>query len=249
MKTVFINCSPKKRFSASSYFVFLQKLFTGGEQVSEFLRTPADHERILAQLRDAQSVVFCLPLYVDGVPSHVLPFLQKMEVFCRENNLNLHVCCIANNGFIEGRQNEPLMQVFENFCVRAHLVWGGGVGIGGGVMLNVSRILFVVQVGILLLNIALSLMNGGGVFPREAWWSFAENALLLLFFNSGVLFYLAGMGIAIRKGTYFGKKYTRIMIPSFIFILFADIFFVIISVFEGGIFRGWLAKKAYEEGV
>ena len=62
MKTVFINCSPKKRFSASSYFVFLQKLFTGGEQVSEFLRTPADHERILAQLRDAQSVVFCLPL-------------------------------------------------------------------------------------------------------------------------------------------------------------------------------------------
>ena len=64
--------------------------------------------------------------------------------------------------------------------------------------------------------------------------------------NSGILFYLAGMGIAIRKGTYFGKKYTRIMIPSFIFILFADIFFLIISLFEGGLFRGWLARKEYE---
>ena len=31
--------------------------------------------------------------------------------------------------------------------------------------------------------------------------------------------------------------------PSFIFILFADIFFVIISIFKGGIFRGWLSKK------
>ena len=247
MKTVFINGSPKKKFSASSYFVFLQRLFAGGEQVSETLRTPADHERILEQLRDAQAAVFCLPLYVDGVPSHVLGFLEKMEVFCRDNSLSLHVYCIANNGFIEGKQNEPLMQVFENFCARAHLVWGGGVGIGGGVMLNVSRILFVVEIGILLLNITLSLMNGGGLFPKEAWQSFAENALLLLFFNSGVLFYLAGMGAAIRKGECFGKKYTRIMIPSFIFILFADIFFVIVSIFEGGLFRGWLAKKEYEE--
>ena len=25
-----------------------------------------------------------------------------------------------------------------------------------------------------------------------------------------------------------------------------DIFFVIISLFEGGLFRGWLAKKEYE---
>ena len=249
MKTVFINGSPKKSFSASAYFLSLQRLFTGGQTVTEKLRTPADHSRILDQLRGADAVVFCLPLFVDGIPSHVLRFMEEMEAFCRENSLHLNVYCVANNGFIEGRQNEPLMQMFENFCVRAGLNWGGGVGIGGGVMLNVSRILFVVQVGILLLNIALSLMNGGGVFPREAWWSFAENALLLLFFNSGVLFYLAGMGIAIRKGTYFGKKYTRIMIPSFIFILFADIFFVIISVFEGGIFRGWLAKKAYEEGV
>ena len=47
MKTVFINCSPKKRFCASSYFLFLQRLFTGGEKVNEKLRTPADHGRIL----------------------------------------------------------------------------------------------------------------------------------------------------------------------------------------------------------
>lgn len=246
MKTILINCSPKKRFCASAYFLSLQRLFVGGEKVSERLRTPADHERILGQLRDAQAVVFCLPLYVDGIPSHVLPFLEKMETFCRDNGLAPSVYCIANNGFIEGRQNEPLMQVFENFCARAGLAWGGGVGIGGGVMLNVTRILFVVQVGLLALNTVLSVVNTGNWFSQDAWLNFGENALLLLFFNLGVLFYLVQMGRAITRCAHFGKKYTRIMLPSFVFILFADIFFVIVSVFEGGLFRGWLAKKDYD---
>ena len=243
MKTVLINCSPKKRFCASSYFLFLQGLFIGGEKVHEKLRTPADHRRILEQLRDAQTVVFGLPLYVDGVPSHVLRFMEEMETFCRENSLKLRVYCVANNGFIEGKQNEPMMQVFEHFCTRAGLAWGGGVGIGGGVMLNVTRILFIVQIALLLLNTVLSAVNTGNFFPKDAWLSFAENAALLLFFNLGVLFFLGDMGRAIGKGVYYGKKYTRILIPSFIFILFADIFFIIISVLEGGIFRGWLAKK------
>ena len=247
MKTVFINCSPKKRFCASAYFLFLQRLFVGGEKVTEKLRTPADHDRILKQLPEAQTVVFGIPLYVDGIPSHVLRFMEKMEAFCRENGLHLRVYCIANNGFIEGKQNEPLMQCFEHFCSRAGLFWGGGVGIGGGVMLNVTRILFLVDIALLVLNTVLSVINTGSFFPKDAWISFAENAALLLFFNLGVLFFLGRMGRSIRKGGCCGKKYTRIMLPSFVFILFADIFFIIISVFEGGIFRGWLAKKLPEE--
>ena len=247
MKTVFINCSPRKRFCASAYFLFLQRLFVSGEKVHEKLRTPADHRRILEQLRDAQAVVFGLPLYVDGVPSHVLRFMEEMETFCREHGLKFHVYCIANNGFIEGKQNEPLMQVFEHFCTRAGLVWGGGVGIGGGVMLNVTRILFVVDIAILLLNMVLSAAQGGSLFPRDALWDFTSSALLLLYFNLGVVFYLAHMGSAIRRGTGFGKKYTRILIPSFVFILFADIFFTVVSILKGGIFRGWLARKKPED--
>ena len=246
MKTVFINGSPKKRLSASSYFILLQRMFVSGQKVTETLRTPADHSRILAQLDDAQAVVFCLPLYVDGIPSHVLRFMEEMETYCRQNGLHPSIYCIANNGFIEGRQNEPLMQAFEHFCARSGLTWGGGVGIGGGVMLNVTRILFVVDIALLVVNSALSIATTGNLFPRDAWASFWKNALLLLYFNLGVLFYLARMGSSIRKGAACSKKYTRILIPSFVFILFADIFFVIISLFQGGLFRGWLARKEYE---
>ena len=243
MKTVFINASPKKRFCASAYFLFLQRLFVPAKKVTRKLRTPADHDRILKELDDAENVVFSLPLYVDGIPSHVLRFLEKMEVYCREKGLRLRVCCLANNGFIEGKQNEPLMQQFENFCARTGLTWGGGVGVGGGVMLNVTRIVFAVQIGVLALNVILSAVRTGNFFPAGPWQGFGENALFLLYFNLGVLYYLAGMGRAVNRGLPFGKRYTRILIPSFVFILFADIFFVIISVVEGGVFRGWLARK------
>ena len=87
MKTVFINCSSKKHFCASAYFLFLQHLFVSGEKVNDKLRTPADHARILEQLRDAQTVVFDLPLYVDGVPPHVLRFMEEMETFCHKQRL------------------------------------------------------------------------------------------------------------------------------------------------------------------
>ena len=243
MKTVFINASPKKRFCASAYFLFLQRLFVPGKKVTLKLRTPAGHDQILNELRDADTVVFGLPLYVDGIPSHVLRFLEKMESFCRENGLHLRVCCIANNGFIEGKQNEPLMQLFENFCARAGLVWGGGVGIGGGVMLNVYRIVYLVQIGLLLVNILLNLIHNGSFYAQGALSNFGQNTAIILFLNLGVLLYIGRLGWFIRKGACAGKRYTRIMVPSFLFILFADIFFVIVSILEGGIFRGWLAKK------
>ena len=243
MKTVFINASPKKRFCASAYFLFLQRLFVPGKKVTLKLRTPADHDQILNELRDADTVVFGLPLYVDGIPSHVLRFLEKMESFCRENGLHLRVCCIANNGFIEGKQNEPLMQLFENFCARAGLVWGGGVGIGGGVMLNVYRIVYLVQIGLLLVNILLNLIHTGSFYAQGVLSNFGQNTAIILFLNLGVLLYIGRLGWFIRKGACAGKRYTRIMVPSFLFILFADIFFVIVSILEGGIFRGWLAKK------
>jgi hypothetical protein len=70
---------------------------------------------------------------------------------------------------------------------------------------------------------------------------------ILLFFNLGVLYYLGRMGSYIRKSTSAGKKYTRILIPSFIFIVFADVFFIIISLIQGGLFRGWLEKKTLSD--
>ena len=81
MKTVFINGSPKKKLSVSSYLLGIVRLLVKGEVVTEQVRNAGDHERILNHIKDANTVVFGLPLYVDGVPSHMLTFMKQMEKF------------------------------------------------------------------------------------------------------------------------------------------------------------------------
>lgn len=241
-KTVLINCSPKRKLSVSGFLMKCAGIMIRGKKEYLHLRTPADHKPILQALKDAGKVVFVTPLYVDSVPSHMLPFLREMEDFCRENSLRLKVYVIANNGFIEGKQNEPLMRVMENFCARSGLEWCGGIGIGGGVMLNVERIMIPIMFGLMLLNVISSAARGGEVLDPVI--SFGKSLLWFLFFTCGIIAYGIRLAVHINKGTDAGKMYTRIMLPSFVFILFADIFFIIMSVFQGGIFRGWF--KAFK---
>ena len=238
-KTVLINCSPKRKLSVSGFLMRCAGILIRGKKEYLQLRTPADRPAILQALKTAGKVVFVTPLYVDSVPSHMLPFMREMEAFCRENGLRLKVYVIANNGFIEGKQNEPLMQVMENFCVRSGLDWCGGIGIGGGVMLNVERIMITVMSGLMLLNVFSAAVQGGDILDPVL--SFGESLLGLLILACGIIAFGIRLAVHVNKGTDAGKKYTRIMLPSFVFILFADLFFIIISVLQGGIFRGWFS--------
>lgn len=237
MKTAFIDCSPKRRFSASGFIASVTRIFVSGKKVQLKLRTQKDFKTIFSELEDTDTIVFSMPLYVDGVPSHVLPFLKEMEVVYKSNNTSKNVYVIANNGFIEGKQNETLMQIMENFCDRANFNWCGGLGIGGGVMLNVMRILLGV---ICLISLFQAVVNGFNLILLK---NFTINILEIFALSCGIISYDIWLAHCINKKRIYGKHYTRIMLPSFVFILIADIFFTIISLFQGGIFRGWFSKK------
>ena len=88
MKTVFIDGSPKKNFSASHYFLKLQSVFVKGETVFLKLRNKSNHEKILEQIANAEAVVFSMPLYVDGLPSHILKFFQDIEFFFKKQSIS-----------------------------------------------------------------------------------------------------------------------------------------------------------------
>ena len=53
MKTVFIDCSPKKRLSASGFIADMTSIFVSGTKKRMKLRTKADYENILKELEDA----------------------------------------------------------------------------------------------------------------------------------------------------------------------------------------------------
>lgn len=243
MKTVFISGSPKKSRSASEYFMNLQKVFVKGQIVTERLRTKGDWQRILQQIETADAVVFFVPLYVDSVPSHVLAFLMELEKFCREKKPGLHVYAVANNGFIEGKQNEPLFRVLENFCIRSEAKWCGGLGIGGGVMLHAMKYVFwAAAVTAALMSLLSGILSERWLLDSVAA-GFAITAAVILFLNSGVLFQMARQGKRITQRRASDSRYTRILLPSFVFILFADVYFLMVSILKGGAFRGWLRKK------
>ena len=243
MKTVFIDCSPKKKLSASGFVASMTSAFVPGIKKKMKLRTKADHEEILTELNDADTVVFSMPLYVDGVPSHILPFLKEMEEWCRGGDQAINVYVIANNGFIEGRQNEPLMQVMENFCIRSGLKWCGGLGIGGGVMMNVMRIMIVIFLGITILNLMITGINTGNFMEMSYIYGFLEDLVVVLLLGSGIIIFDIWLAFCIKRKKAYGKHYTRLMLPSFLFIICADLFFIIISIVKGGILRGWFSKK------
>lgn len=244
MKTVLLCGSPKKRLSASAFLLKLAALFIGGEKTFVAIPTiPSRYDPILDELKGADNLLFAMPLYVDGVPGHVLPFMQALETFAKEENFRHRVYVIANNGFIEGQQNAPLMDIMENFSAACGFSFMGGLGIGGGVMLNVIRILLPLQFLMMLLTIFLTYVGEGQWIIREPVENFLLNLLINGALASATFYYIISLARHIRRQEDFGKKYTRILLPAFVFIVVADVFFFIASLLQGGLFRGWLAKK------
>lgn len=100
-----------------------------------------------------------------------------------------------------------------------------------------------IEVGIFLLSIIISGAIYGNWLPIGTIYSFLTMILIIAFFHLGVFYYMAKMGIQISRRNSFGEKYTRILLPSFLFIPIADIYFIVVSLLKGGIFRDGLKRN------
>lgn len=84
------------------------------------------------QKEKTAAVVLAFPLYVDGIPAHLLSCLVQMEEAQIEKRQPASVYGIVNCGFYEGIQAEPALEVLQNWCMKAGFLWAGGIGVGGG---------------------------------------------------------------------------------------------------------------------
>ena len=76
-------------------------------------------------------LVLAFPLYIDGIPGHLLSVMEKLE---RGNVIpdTTRIYAIVNCGFYEGEQCELALEMAQHWCARCGAVWGGGLGFGGG---------------------------------------------------------------------------------------------------------------------
>ena len=248
MKVLILNASPKRRGGASKFFSMLLRPFLLGCQVKALpLREPGDYNAALEAFDWAETVVLSAPLYVDGAPSHVLPFLERAETICREKNLDFKLYALSNNGFVEGRQNEPHLRLYEGWCRRAGVIWGGGLGIGGGVMLNWLCMLFPLFAFLHTVEV-VTMAQSGTLTPLSAL-DCCSGTLIDLFFCTGLIWGLALMGRRVRKGICGVNRYTRVLVPSFLFLIGADIFMLLSALFRGTLPHKLFWKQPYSQNI
>lgn len=241
MNVLIINASPKKKGGASRTFSSQLKLMLAGCKVTTCdVCTRGNYENALGLLPAADAVVISVPLYVDGIPSHLLPFLVEAEQLCIKNKLQFKLYVISNNGFIEGVQNKLHLNMYEAWCKRAGIEWGGGFGIGGGVMLYVLSILFFVFAGLDILKTAIGFIQSGVLTGAQIWSNF-QGLVWILFFMLGGLVCEALLAHAIRNKKSIKNMYTRAMLPSFIFLVVASLFMTL-----GALFKGTLPHKLFK---
>ncbi|MGI6061954.1 MAG: hypothetical protein ACOYBI_21280 [Blautia sp.] len=139
MKISLINGSPKAKDSSSGFILKeLREMISPKNEIVDLhfmKKNPGTGD--LEPLRDSDVMVFAFPLYVDSLPSHLLSCLVQLEDFLKNAAFtkNCTVYAIANCGFYEGRQNTLALDIMKNWCARAGVRWGGGLGIGGGGMI------------------------------------------------------------------------------------------------------------------
>lgn len=133
MKIALINGSPKCKESASGALIsdFLACAHEKCDCVEIKMNKPKLTDEILALLRECDAWVFFYPLYVDGVPGHLLSCLKILEKMKGELD-EKYICAVSNCGFYDGRQCEWSLEIMKHWSIRAGHIWGGGIGVGGG---------------------------------------------------------------------------------------------------------------------
>ena len=141
MKIALINGSPKVNNSASKLLLAdLKRILTARTSNSpieenEILEIDMHNTVVsteaLKMLHDSDTWVIACPLYVDGIPAHLLSCLVQLET-CDWTDCPIRIHGIVNCGFYEGIQAEFALDILQNWSAKTGLTWGGGIGVGGG---------------------------------------------------------------------------------------------------------------------
>ena len=177
MKIALVNGSPKNKDSASE--VILKALCERVGEASECVPCSSvnqSKQEIMEAVSGCKALIFAFPLYVDGIPSHLLRLLDEMQHDIADAVPGAMVYVIVNNGFYEGSQNITALEMMRNFCVSSGLAWGQGMCVGAGGMANAAPVGHgpMKNLGLALDRLSINILDGKSVedyifepnFPR-----------------------------------------------------------------------------------
>jgi len=250
MNVLIINGSPKKEGGASAFFAkVLRCMLFPHNVITISIGISRDYREIFDNLQNADAVVITVPLYVDSIPAHFIHFLKQMEQYSKNNKCGFMLYVISNAGFVGGHHNQAHLEQYQCWCERAGITWGGGLGIGGGVMLHVLyKIMFIwtgIQIVIAIINNIFASVSIKESVCNSLLPGLVNCIILMLFFYCGMLFFEFVLAWAIKHKKSIKNKYTRVMLPSFIFIIVANIFMALTGLLHGKFIFSLFKKIKY----
>lgn len=134
-ETILLNCSLRADSSNSKKLLdaLAAKISddTKSINLSSYINTPNE---LMAILKAAKKIVLGTPLYVDGIPSHLLRIMQLMELECSSEDKIIYA--VTNMGFYESKQQKHLVAMIKKWCSKCGYKYGGAVAAGAGEMIG-----------------------------------------------------------------------------------------------------------------
>ncbi len=123
MKVLIINGSPKIENSNSEVLVNKLNNYINADIIQ--INRKNYKQDFSDIINNYDTLIFAFPLYVDGIPSHLLESLTNLTIE------NKNVYAIVNCGFPEGNHAKQGLDIIRNYCIHNNLNYKGGLGIGG----------------------------------------------------------------------------------------------------------------------
>ena len=94
-----------------------------------------DMPALIDKLEEAQSIVFCVPLYVDGLPGQVI---RLMETWAQREKVSFKkIYVLGNMGLYECEQLVNLFEAVRQWSDKMGFEYGGALGVSAGELIGV----------------------------------------------------------------------------------------------------------------
>ena len=134
-RTILLNGSMRNKDGNSAKLA--KQLAARLEKEAEFVDLKdwlKDLPGLVKKLENASAIVFCIPLYVDGLPSQVIRLMEKFEKEYRGDKKKIYV--LANMGLYESSQLVNLFSAVTQWSRKMGFDYCGGLGVSAGELLG-----------------------------------------------------------------------------------------------------------------